>query len=287
VRRTVLEKGQSGGSANDMGESPKKIMEWRGHTKAVTFMCFTHEDENLVTTSSDCTVKVWNLADARLLHELVDSSLVISALPLMKPVGGFVVANTNAVLRIVVDGNMLQKVRLDHYARSLTTALDGTRLLAGTSRGWIHAFNLDDGKLVLATKMQMSRAAITCLLVVNCTDGTPPLVVANSMDSTVCVLQGNAGLTNFTVLRRIANPHKLLPLRSCHIPSANHGIGSGFVVSGSEDALVRAYDMDTFGECTLEAHSVPVVDVALTPDSTLMASGDVRGKLVLWRRGIS
>jgi WD40 repeat protein len=282
LAHTALER-RANGVSDDMGSSPQKVWEWKGHEKAITFMTFVHDDEHLVSTSSDCSVKVWNVKDGRLLHELLDSALVISALALKKPAWAYVIANTNGVLRVVVDGTMQQKVRLDSYARSLAISTDGRRLLAGSSSGFIYGFSISEtGKLEQSNQMQLTRNAITCLLVVDSRDGSPPLLIANSMDSTLCVLQGNKDLTNFTVQKRIPNQHKMLPLRSCHIPYPGT---SGLVATGTEDGVMRAYNLDDFTEHRLEAHGVPVVDLAVTPgESTIMASGDVRGKIFLWRR---
>merc|ERR1711862_826596 len=97
--------------------------------------------------------------------------------------------------------------------------------------GFINSFSVGDDGLTLATKMNITRNAITCLLVIKMKDRSPPLVIANSMDSTVCVLQANAALTNFTVLRRLTNTHKILPLRSSYLTAGR----TGYVVSGSED----------------------------------------------------
>jgi len=281
IRRTGLERGVNT-EADDAGLDPQLKLSFQSHAKAVTFMCFGAEDHELLTTSTDWTVRLWSLEDGKLLYELVDASLVICAVPVSRPAGGIIVANTNAVLRFVDRESVRQKVRMDYYARTLALGLGGTRLLAGSSRGSISSFSVNEDGLQLMSKLDIGRAAVTCLTICPCDDGAPPLVAANSMDCTVCLLQANPQLTNFTVLRRIPNPHKLLPLRSCHVSTPG---GAGFCVTGSEDAAVRAFDLDKFTEHRLPSHSVPVVDCAATTDSMMLCSGDVRGRVILWRRG--
>lgn len=283
IPKTRLERGE-GLEQDDMGSDPELALKFKAHSKAVTSMTFTKAGEELITTSADWTVKVWATKDGTVVHELLDSALVIFAVPLPAPTRTLVVANANSVLRFVVGNNMVQKVRLDHYARSLTVGQDGQRVLAGTSKGWINSFGVGEGGLTLETKMQLGDAAITCLLIIPCKDGSPPLVVANTMQSQILVLQSNAALTNFTVLQRLTNTHQVLPLRSSHLTAPGR---TGYVVSGSEDLKVCVYDLDTFEEWKLDAHKAPVMDACSTSGGTLLSSGDVKGHVVLWRRGAS
>lgn len=51
---------------------------------------------------------------------------------------------------------------------------------------------------------------------------------------------------------------------------------------------MRVFDLESFTEQSLESRAVPtvpVVDVAVTKQGSLMASGDVHGRVFLWRRG--
>jgi len=290
VRRTALERGGEVQDDADEEQDVKVQVQFQGHAKAVTSMCFNSDDQELVTTSSDWTVRIWRVQDGHLLNKFVDSSLVICSLPLPRPVGAIVMANAGAVLRLIEENGKQQKVRLDHYARAMVLGLGGSRLLAATSRGHVHSLDVDAAGLRVVGKQQVSQAAITCLVVAPCPDGMPPIVAANSMDSTICILQANAAMTNFTVLKRIANTHKMLPLKCCHVPGIQEGKGdggprAGFIVSGSEDGSLHVVDLDGFTEQKLTGHTMPVVDVAVTSNSGLLASGDVHGRIILWRRG--
>jgi len=292
VKRTALECGAS--APDDAADHPPDVevkVQFMAHAKAITSMSFSQEGLELMTTSSDWHVRIWRVEDGSLKNRFVDSSLVVCALPMPGSDWSMVMANAGAVLRLIsAEGNQRQqKVRLDHYARSLVLALDGTRLLAGTSRGHIHALDVDATGLRMVGKQQVSsQAALTCLVVAPCADGMPPLVVANSMDNHICILQANAQMTNFTVLKRIPNSHKLLPLRCCHIPGTankSDALGAGFIASASEDGSVRVIDLDGFHQMKLSGHSIAVVDVAATSSSGLLASGDVHGRIILWRCG--
>uniref|UniRef100_A0A7S4T555 Myosin motor domain-containing protein n=1 Tax=Alexandrium monilatum TaxID=311494 RepID=A0A7S4T555_9DINO len=294
VRKTAHER-EDFAVADDGADASPAIQvkkQFIAHAKAITSMSFSVGGLELMTTSSDWHVRIWLVEDGSLKNRFVDSSLVVCALPMPGPDWSMVMANAGAVLRLISnEGNpRQQKVRLDHYARSLVLALDGTRLLAGTSGGHIHALDVDaHGLRIIGKQRVSSQAALTCLVVAPCADGLPPLVVANVMDSTICVLQANAQMTNFTVLKRLHNAHKLLPLRCCHVPAAGGSAGSsggaGFIASACEDGSIHVIDLDGFEEMRLQGHGAAVIDVAATENSGLLASGDVHGRVILWRRG--
>lgn len=324
------------GPNRDEGLAATVVAHCHGHSRAVTFMSFTAGGAELLTTSTDWTIRFWRASDGHLVQRIQDSAVAVCAIPLpvssSSPRGGIVVANSNAVLKLVQGKEVQQKVRLDYYARSMmlvncsgatgqqqgSTHLNGRgspaasggnfgttwRLLAGTSRGCVHTFSLAASGLRLSGKLQVSNAALTCLALAPCGKaGTPPMVLASSMDATLCVLQANAALSNLTVLRRLPVAQRLLPLRCCHVAASSVGAASpresegtgvckgaappgiaGFAVSGSEDGAVRIFDLESFVESRLQAHAVPVVDVATSGDATLLASGDVHGRVLLWRR---
>ena len=287
IRRTGVERSIE----EESGEDIQVVARQQAHAKAITSMCFSAGGDLVITSSSDWTVRVYNLKEERFVEEFTDTSLVVCAVSLPKP-GALITANANAVLQLRGSTAEQQKVRLDHYARSLMLALGGRRLLAGTSRGHVHFFDVTAQGLERLSheglQVGQNHAALTCLTLAPCPDN-PPLVLANCMDNTVCIMQANAQITNLTIQRRLANAHRLLPLRSSHVPGDyEEGRGAGFVASGAEDGMVRIFDLESFTEQALESRAVPmvpVVDVAVTKQCSLMASGDVHGRVFLWRRG--
>lgn len=294
IRRTALERGASD-AAKD-GEDIEVVAQRPAHAKAIMSMCFGAGGDHVVTSSSDRTVRVFSIQQGEFLENMTieDTAWVVCVVSLPKPAGAFITANANAVLQLRGSSVKQQKVRLDHYARSMALVSDGKRLLVGTSRGRIHAFDVTPQGLERLESQQIGNTALTCLTLAPCADA-PPLLAANcmaqnnAMDNTVCILQANKTITNFTVLKRFANPHRLLPLRSCHVPGcADTGedvLSAGFLATGAEDGFVRVFDLEGFTEQTLQGHSVPVVDVAVSRGVGLLASGDVHGKINLWRRG--
>jgi len=152
-----------------------------------------------------------------------------------------------------------------------------------STKGVIDSFSVSSEGLKNEANVQVSKAAIMCMRIVNCKDGNGPLVIANCMESQVLILQSNSTLTCFTVLRRMTVDHKVLPLKGDHVWAPGR---TGYYVSGSEDSSVYVCDLDTFQEWKLvKAHVAPVMAATGTQSGTLMASADVKGHVCLWRRG--
>eukprot|EP00746_Dinoflagellata_sp_MGD_P147503 gnl/MRDRNA2_/MRDRNA2_79839_c0_seq2.p1 gnl/MRDRNA2_/MRDRNA2_79839_c0~~gnl/MRDRNA2_/MRDRNA2_79839_c0_seq2.p1 ORF type:complete len:1840 (+),score=496.69 gnl/MRDRNA2_/MRDRNA2_79839_c0_seq2:156-5675(+) len=284
LERTAVEK-QSIGSpkAPDYWTEPevKEILRFQSHKKAATFMCFGTLEEELLTTSTDGNIRLWNLANGQLMRELQDSSVVISALP-MPGTTNIVAANANSILRLVLGSGDVMKTRLNHYARCLALCPGGKVVLAGTHKGSVHSVEVSEDNLRTVGRLQLTKAAITCLTVAPSPDA-PLRILANCMDSTVCVLEMNATGTHMTVLHRTGNPHKLLPLRCCYVPG---GDGSGYVVAGAEDCRIHVTELSgSHDSADLEnVVKAPVIDCDVTRDHTLLATGDAKCSVVLWRR---
>eukprot|EP00435_Cladocopium_sp_Y103_P021835 s1692_g5.t1 len=114
IRRTGLERNMEDETCEDI----EVVTRAQAHAKAITSMCFTAGGD------SDWTVRVYNIKEERFTEEFTDTSLVVCAVSLPKP-GALITANANAVLQLRGSSAEQQKVRLDHYARSLMLALGG------------------------------------------------------------------------------------------------------------------------------------------------------------------
>ncbi|KAF4705085.1 hypothetical protein FOZ63_012578, partial [Perkinsus olseni] len=281
-------------ASSDRQEAPgaKVVLHSRlvGHSRAITSMFFNLLEDTIVTTSIDKSVRFWMVDTGEMLKVFTDSSPVPVAcfLPFNPQV--FVAANSNAVLRLVnvQNGLVLQKLKVETEVRCLRFDDTGLFLLAGTKNGAIHVLEASDSaNLKFKFKFQLSRAGITCITFVSAAHGNPPMLLVNTSDSNVNVIDCTYGpppgvLTNLTVRHRLRVAHSLLPIKSCYSPSE-----MGYCISGSEDKGVYIYSLAKTGNyrmSILHHHTVPVVAVATNQQDTLLASADSLGKIVLWRR---
>ncbi|KAH8582274.1 myosin myosin [Cryptosporidium sp. chipmunk genotype I] len=122
-----------------------------------------------------------------------------------------------------------------------------------------------------------------------------PVLVVNAADSTITIIDirlqaptGQIDVSNvphvvLQVRFRIPNPHSLMPLRSCF--SSRNGL---WVVSAAEDCSVRVFQLNNDScekeNLVLAGHSAPVISTAVNASSTLLASGDADGIVIIWRR---
>ncbi|CUV06882.1 unnamed protein product [Cryptosporidium hominis] len=122
-----------------------------------------------------------------------------------------------------------------------------------------------------------------------------PVLVVNAADSTITIIDirlqaptGQIDISNvphvvLQVRFRIPNPHSLMPLRSCF--SSRNGL---WVASAAEDCSVRVFQLNNDScekeNLALVGHSAPVISTAVNASSTLLASGDADGIVIIWRR---
>ncbi|KAK6588976.1 myosin myosin [Cryptosporidium xiaoi] len=122
-----------------------------------------------------------------------------------------------------------------------------------------------------------------------------PVLVVNAADSSITIIDirlqaptGQIDVSNvphvvLQVRFRISNPHSLMPLRSCFT-----SVNGLWIASAAEDSSVRVfqlYNESCEKESTvLSGHSAPVISTAVNASSTILASGDADGVVILWRR---
>lgn len=264
-----------------------------GHSRAITQLLFSHNDEFLVTASVDKSVRFWSLETGDILKVFADSAFCVAMAFLPFNPSLLVVSNANAVLRVVDtrDGKVLQRLRPESEIRCVTFDEAGLNCITGSRNGVVHVLDIkDDGKLQFRLKTKVSKAALTCLTYVPARGGpgARPSLIVNACDSTISIVncihgQPNGALMGLVVLHRLKVAHSLLPLRSCYSSS-----GGGWIISASEDRLVYVYSLapEAGYKCVLlRRHQAPVVTVAVNQANTILASADSCGKVILWRWG--
>ena len=261
-----------------------------GHTRAITSLFFSLLEDMVVTTSIDKSVRFWNADSGEMLKVFTDSSPVPVACFLPFNPSVFVAANSNAVLRLVnaTNGMVLQKLKVEAEVRALKFDDTGLFLMAGTKNGTVHVLEAcDNATLRFKFKLQLARGGITSISFVSAMNNNPPMLLVNSSDSSVSIVDcvyGSPGnvLINLNVRHRVKVAHSLLPLKSCFSAS-----DSGYLISGSEDKGVYVFSLAkgaNYKMHVLHHHQVPVVAVASNQQDTLLASADSLGRIVLWRR---
>ena len=261
-----------------------------GHSRAITSAFFNSTEDCLVTTSIDKKMRVWKVDGGEMLKAFTDFAPLPTAAFLPHDPRVLVVANSNAVVRLVnvESGSLLQNLKITSEVRALKFDDTGLFLFAGTEDGAAHVLEASNSTtLEFKFKVQISCATVSCITFVPASHGRPACLLVNTADDSVRILDCTYGppagiLTNLTVRHRVRVANRLLPLKCCCSPS-----GQGYLIYGSEDGDVYIYSLAQdmhYKMQRLKHHQVPLVAVAVNQQDTLLASADGLGRIVLWRR---
>eukprot|EP01068_Selenidium_serpulae_P014992 Selendium_serpulae@DN6166_c0_g1_i2.p1 len=260
-----------------------------GHSRAVTSIFFSLLEDQLVTTSIDRSVRFWDVETGDMQKVFTDSSpaMVAAFLPFNPSL--VVCSNANSVLRFVNinTGHVTQKLKVGSEVRTLTFDDTGLFCFAGTKNGLVHVLEASDSSTVrFKFKQTITQTSVTCVHFVR---GIAPCLLVNCCESAVAIVDciygpPNGELKNLRVRNRVKLEHTMLPLGCCHSP-----LGDGWLISASEDHKVHIHALQNTKSAstkttTLDYHKAPVMSVGVNEQSTLLASADSHGLLVLWRR---
>lgn len=261
-----------------------------GHKWSITSILFNLLGDRLVTTSLDKSVCFWETESGQMLKVFNDRAAVTIAAFMPFNEDALVIANTRGILRVidVLNGLVRQRFSVGTEVRALK--FDNTRrfLFAGTKQGILKVLqHSSDDSLAFKFQVQVAVRSITCITYVPANYGHPPFALVNTADGLVsimdCIYEAPTGdLTNLVVRQRVNVAHTTWPIKSCYSSS-----GQGYLISGSEDSEVHIYSLaqaSKYKKRSLKHHQDPVVAVALNSQDTLLATGDIQGRIVLWRR---
>merc|ERR1712183_192008 len=135
----------------------------------------------------------------------------------------FVVANSNAVLRIVDSqtGKVSKKMKMESQVRALQFDHSGRWLFAGTKGGAIHVLEcIHAHTLMLKFSVQIGCGMLSCIRFVPARCSKPARLLVNSSDSKLTILDCiystfSGALTNLVVQSRLPVANCLLPLKCC------------------------------------------------------------------------
>lgn len=272
-----------------------------GHKGPVTGCDWSIANDLLVTSSTDGTVRLW------------DVSLVLSPKCLrtvQDPDGAevlccaFVPANSNMVVAGNSQGLLLVlNISTGIYPRPRSNGKIGGRVLsiacestgqliwAGNNKGVIVSFIIDagSGKLTKCRKLNIAEnCAITCLSwrAWMSREARDPTLLVNCAANVICLFRVSDKNGTLQLRRKfsVRHKHQLLHSTFCPIMSFRQG---ACIVTGSEDSCVYFLDIEREGKACvnkLQGHACPVLGVSFNYDESLLATSDVQGLVIIWRR---
>lgn len=297
--KIFLYEGKAGETLGEFTDSP--------HSGSVMACGWSPDSKSLVTSSADCTVKLWD----------VEARKAITTWKLGSGVNHQQVGNTwtggDDIVSLSMSGdlNIFDKRVGDKPARvlngpqkSITTAISaasspgtffaGTadgRILAYSDSGYVHLEGeghcalvsglaaAPDGKVYSVgfdDRVREIDGGKSFVPAVSSTASQPRAVTVAS-DSTVFVAEASG-------VEAVRSNQKVFELKPKFTPSSVAAAGTTIAVGG-EDQKVRLYEWDgkALAEAaTLEGNKGTVSAVAFSPDGSLLAAGDSSGKIILF-----
>nr|XP_021203749.2 WD repeat-containing protein 13 isoform X2 [Bombyx mori] len=164
----------------------------------------------------------------------------------------------------------------------------GRMFWAANDKGVIVSYRLEGaGGSVSKLRRCSVGAAVSCLSWSPWLARHPALLVSAADDS-LCLFRIADREGALVLKKRFEVPHRGRGVRStfCPIMSFRRGV---CVVSGSEDCCVYFLDIEGRSEQPvvnkLQGHAAPVLGVSFSYDESLLATSDVTGLVIIWRRG--
>jgi hypothetical protein len=248
-------------------EPPPWLRSLEGHTDVVTAVALSPDGRTIVSGADDCTVKVWDAYDGRLLRSLAGHTDWVRAVAL-SPDGRTIVSGADdCTVKVwdARDGRLLRSLE-GHTSSVNAVAIspDGRTIVSGADDCTVKVWDAYDGRLLRSLEGHTAGVRAVALS----PDGRT--IVSGAADGTVKVWDASDG--------------RLLRSLEDHTDGVNAVAVSPdgrWIVSGTADGAVSVWDRAS-GRLrrSLEDHTDAVTAVALSPDGrTISGSRDrtVRG----------
>lgn len=241
--------------------------ELRGHGGPVRTLAATADGGLLLSGSFDTSLIAWQPAEAKALRRLVGHDGAVNALAL--DAAGSIALSGGEDGRLVAweVATGAPRWRAELAAKVVAVALDGGRGLAaaGTGDGAVHLLDLASGEPL--ARLALEGARPTALLFL---PGVGELLVADhlgglwSIEGEPARLRERRPGTGFAITDLALLPANMLALAA---------------IDGTV-RLLRLPGLEV--EAELAGHEAPILALAAGPDGRRLASGDLKGRIILW-----
>ncbi|XP_018325751.1 WD repeat-containing protein 13-like [Agrilus planipennis] len=279
-----------------MSSPPCVLVMLKGHSKGVTCFDWSAGNDLIASSSEDTTIKLWSVVSGTCLRTILDPHNCALLCCLYQPVNNnlLVTGNKSGDVRIAnVSTGLFMKNSCRVGGKILSLAFDpyGKNIWVGNDRGEIiSAFCDIQGELRRTRRILVSsNCNITSLShrAWISREARDPMILVNSSDDSLClykVIDREGGLFP---RRKFHNKHQKYTIKSTFCPIMSFRQGA-CVVTGSEDGCIYFIDIEKPANRaifnTLQGHSSPVLSVNFNYDESLLASSDLEGLVIIWKR---
>ncbi|XP_014205329.1 WD repeat-containing protein 13-like isoform X2 [Copidosoma floridanum] len=271
---------------------PKVVAFLQGHQKGVTAIDWSTSNDLLVSSSLDCTVRLWKIhqdSKTDCLRITLDQSRAEVLCCVFVPTNNnFVLAgNSRGLLQTlnVSTGKFTKNGTLKIGGRITALSCEesgGSIVWAGNDRGNIISFRLEPlglGKLTKLRRMEGTGGTITSLSWrpwLSKDFPWPTLLVSSACNAVLLfkVADDQGCLVSW---KKYPIKHRQYFIRSTFCPQMAQ------IATGSEDGTIFLFDSVRDGKVILQGHSSATLSLSFNYDESLLASGDKNGLVILWR----
>lgn len=277
-----------------VSEPPSVLKQLKGHSRDVTDFDFSSNNQYIASSSMDKTVRVWKLSQGLCIRVIygVSSQLCIR----FHPVNNNFLSAGNENKEITVfnfsTGRIIRKSVFYSKVTSMEHDHTGQLIFCGDAQGCIYCVRMDSHTGALSRSHRHRNGKSKCP--VTTVQYRSFSLLAGGPVLLTCTQDGN--LSFFSVALEIQG---YLTLRcSLKLAPRLHNIRASFcpllslekgeyIVVGSDDSNVYFYDLTRPRHACvnkLQGHRFPVIGVAWNHGENLLASSDLYGIVIVWKR---
>lgn len=276
---------------------PQILHRMTGHTKEVTDLDWSSNNQYLSSSSLDKSVRVWDVKKGECLRVIYGTAPQLSIR--FHPVNNNILLVGNGNKEIAAfnfsTGRIIHKLALESNVTALDVDHSGHILFAGDARGTVHCvtIKMHHGNFVMRSSHRISlkglhKSATTTIQFRTFSRlAAGPVLLAATQDGLLRFFTVALQIEGYLSLKfSLQLPPRARNIRASFCPLLSLQKGE-FIVSGHEDSNVYFYDFTRPRHpCVnkLQGHAVPVVGVAWNHGENLLASSDCEGLVIVWKR---
>ncbi|CAH0546282.1 unnamed protein product [Brassicogethes aeneus] len=269
----------------------------KGHSRPITGIDWSVNNDLIVSSSMDSTIRVWNVSDYTCLRIINDPNKAQILCCIFQPSNNnlLLTGNSRGELRIanVSTGRFMKNVcKIGGNLLCLTSDNNGKIMWAGNDKGEIYSVfcELNGGlcktkKVILGSPCSITSLSYRAWI---SREARNPMLLVNATNNSLLLFSITDSEGALQIKRQFQNRQLRHMVKSTFCPIMSFRQGA-CVVTGSEDGSIYFLDIEKTGSKsvvnTLQGHAAAVLGVSFNYDESLLATSDLQGLVIIWKKG--
>ncbi|XP_065866874.1 uncharacterized protein [Euphorbia lathyris] len=278
-----------------VSDPPSVLKHLKGHSKDVTDFDFSSNNQYIASSSLDKTVRVWELSQGLCIRVIygVSSQLCIR----FHPVNNNLLSVGNENKEITVfnfsTGRTISKSVFDAKVTATDHDHTGQLIFCGDAQGCVYCVSMDShtGALLRSHRHRSSSKTKSPVTTVKYRSFSllagGPVLLACTQDGSLSFFSVALEIQGYLTIRcSLKLSPRIHSIRASFCPLLSLEKGE-YIVVGGEDSNVYFYDLTRPRHtCVnkLQGHRFPVIGVAWNHGENYLASSDLYGVVIVWKR---